>query len=188
MTRNELSCPCSLLLRSLFFGFYLMSAAMPVSFPIFPILIPLQPSDPEFLMLEASEQTCVPNCNDAVNLFFLQRCDFRDTCAAPSFGTSNFPRAVFFVVWFNEEYSSQLCCIVELWFLDSPSLCCFAFRCIKRVLPTYLAIHCRVLKWCFLVCLSPDHVYPSCGLSFSRTNLANLVHASDNSLSPSTFQ
>ena len=34
---------------------------------------------------------------------------------------------------------------------------------------------------CFLVSLAPDHVYPSGGLSFSRTNLVNLVHASNNS-------
>ena len=32
---------------------------------------------------------------------------------------------------------------------------------------------------CFLVSL-PNHVYPSGGLSFSRTNLVNPVHASDN--------
>ena len=31
-------------------------------------------------------------------------------------------------------------------------------------------------------------MYPSDGLSFSRTNLVNPVHASDNSLSTSTFQ
>ena len=41
----------------------------------------------------------------------------------------------FFVVWFNEEYSSQLSGIVELWFLDSPSLFCFLFRCIGRKFP-----------------------------------------------------
>ena len=41
---------------------------------------------------------------------------------------------------------------------------------------------------CFLVSLSPDHVYPSGGLSFSKICLVRPVHASDNSLSPSTFQ
>ena len=41
---------------------------------------------------------------------------------------------------------------------------------------------------CFLVSLSPDHVYPSGGLSFNKINLVKPVHASDNSLSPSTFQ
>ena len=41
---------------------------------------------------------------------------------------------------------------------------------------------------CFLVRVSPDHVYPSGGLSFNQMNLVNPVHASDNSLSPSMFQ
>ena len=33
----------------------------------------------------------------------------------------------FFIVWFNEEYSSQMSGIVELWFLDRPSLFCSLF-------------------------------------------------------------
>ena len=41
---------------------------------------------------------------------------------------------------------------------------------------------------CFLVSLPPDHVRPSGGLPFNKVNLVKLVHASDNSLSPSTFQ
>ena len=41
---------------------------------------------------------------------------------------------------------------------------------------------------CFLVSPPPDHVYPSGGLSFNKMNLVKPVHASDNSLSPSTFQ
>ena len=41
---------------------------------------------------------------------------------------------------------------------------------------------------CFLVNLLSDHVYPSGGLSFNKMNLVKPVHASDNSLSPSTFQ
>ena len=41
---------------------------------------------------------------------------------------------------------------------------------------------------CFLVSLHPDHVYPSGGLSLIVVNLVKPVHASDNSLSPSTFQ
>ena len=40
----------------------------------------------------------------------------------------------------------------------------------------------------FLVSLSQDRVYPSGGLSFNKMNLVKLVHASDNSLSSSTFQ
>ena len=41
----------------------------------------------------------------------------------------------FFIVWFNEEYSSQLSGIVELRLLDSPLLLRFAFRCIRHMLP-----------------------------------------------------
>ena len=41
----------------------------------------------------------------------------------------------FFIVWLNEEYSSQLSGIVEFWFLDSPSLFRFLFRCIRHLLP-----------------------------------------------------
>ena len=33
----------------------------------------------------------------------------------------------FFVVWLNEEYSSQLSGVFELWFLDGPSLFCSLF-------------------------------------------------------------
>ena len=36
----------------------------------------------------------------------------------------------FFIVWFNQEYSSQWSGIVDLWFLDSPSLFCFLLCCI----------------------------------------------------------
>ena len=35
----------------------------------------------------------------------------------------------------NEEYSSQLSGVVELWFLDSPSLFSFLFRCIGHEFP-----------------------------------------------------
>ena len=41
---------------------------------------------------------------------------------------------------------------------------------------------------CFLIGLSPDQVYPSGGCSFNKMNLVKPVHASDNSLSLSTFQ
>ena len=67
----------------------------------------------------------------------------------------------FFVVWFNEEHFSQLSGIVELWFLDSPSLFCFLFRCIRHMLPhiwPYIVWSCHTLSGlevvCFLVSLS----------------------------------
>ena len=42
--------------------------------------------------------------------------------------------------------------------------------------------------FCFLVGLPLDLVFPSGGLSFNEMNLVKPVHASDDSLSPSTFQ
>ena len=44
-------------------------------------------------------------------------------------------RLKFFVIWFNEEDTTSLSCIIEFWFLDSPFLLCFLFRCIRHVLP-----------------------------------------------------
>ena len=91
----------------------------------------------------------------------------------------------FFVVWFNEEYSSQLSGIVELWLLDSPSLFSFLLRCIRDTLPHIWPYIVGSWGRLFLVSLPPDHVYPSGDLSFSSTILMYRVHASDNSLSPS---
>ena len=41
----------------------------------------------------------------------------------------------FFIFWFNEEDTTHLSGIIELWFLDSPFFLCFAFRCIRHMLP-----------------------------------------------------
>ena len=60
---------------------------------------------------------------------------------AGDIGTSNFPRVAFIVSlnssWFGskKEYSSQWSGSVELRFLDSPSLLCLLFRCIRHMLP-----------------------------------------------------
>ena len=93
----------------------------------------------------------------------------------------------FFVVWFDEEYSPQLSGIVELWFLESPSLFCFLFRCIRHMLP-HIWPH---IVWTrgslFPVSLVPDHVYPSGGHSFNKLNLVKPVHASDTSNLQSVF-
>ena len=92
------------------------------------------------------------------------------------------------IIWFNEEDTTYLSGIFELWFLDVAHFCCFAFRCIRHMLP-----HVRpyiVGSWgCLFPRESlPGPVYPSGGLSFNKINLVKPVHASDNSLSPSTFQ
>ena len=51
---------------------------------------------------------------------------------AAGIGISNFPRKFswfeFFIFWFNEEDTSCLCRIFELWFLDCPLLLCFWFH------------------------------------------------------------
>ena len=82
MTRNELFFPYSLFPRSLFSCFWLSSATMPVFSQVFFPFFPLLPLHPVFLMLQALEWTCVPNCSDSVNLFLLQQSDLRKTCAA----------------------------------------------------------------------------------------------------------
>ena len=95
----------------------------------------------------------------------------------------------FFVIWFVEEYSLQVSGIVELWFLDSPSLFCFLFFAASDMC-YHLSDHTLSGREvvCFLVSLPTDHVYPSGGLSFNKVNLVKPVHASDHSLSISTFQ
>ena len=57
---------------------------------------------------------------------------------AAGIGISNFLGVVFHVVFeffilrFNEEDTTQLSGSILLWFLDSPFLFCFAFRCIRH--------------------------------------------------------
>ena len=108
---------------------------------------------------------------------------------AAGIGTSNFQRAFslwiwkFFIICFNEEDSSQLSGIIELWFLDSQLLLRFPVRCIRHLLPHIWP--CIVGS---LSCFPADHLHLSGGFSFNKMNLVKPVHASDNSLSPSTFQ
>ena len=104
---------------------------------------------------------------------------------AAGIGTSNFLRFEFFVVWLNEEYSSQLSGVFEFGF-STVHLCFALFLTASDInfhIPGHTSSGREVV--CFLVSLLPDLVCPSGGLSFSRTNLENPVHASDNSLSPS---
>ena len=94
----------------------------------------------------------------------------------------------FFVVWLNEEYSPQLSGIVELWFLNNPSLFCFLFRCIGHKFP-HIWPYIIKTRGCLFPRKSPSGQCVTFGsLSFSRTNLLNPVHASDNSPSQSTLQ
>ena len=187
-------------------------------------------------MLEASEETCGPNCNGSVNLFLLQRYDLRDhLCGTPSnrilivssastiqahlvllfpilrqvsprqftgvlqgiadgIGTYNFLRAAF-IVSLNSSSSGSMKkiprnCLALSRFGFSTAHLCFAFffdasdTCFHKTGHTSSG---REVV-CFLVSLSPDQAYPSGGLPFSRKNLVNPVHVSDNSLSPCTFQ
>ena len=52
----------------------------------------------------------------------------------------------FFIIWFNEENTTLSSGIIELRFLDGPSLLYFAFSLHRTYASTYLATHCRVLR------------------------------------------
>ena len=71
---------------------------------------------------------------------------------AAGIGISNFLPAFFddvpefFTIFFNEEDTTQLSGITELWFPDSPFLHRFAFCCIRHMLPHIWAILCLVLR------------------------------------------
>ena len=90
----------------------------------------------------------------------------------------------FFVVWFNEEYSSQLSGIVELWFLDSHL--CFAFFFAASDICFHKSGHTSSGREvvCFLVSLRTG---PWCirlvAFLVNKTNLVKVVHAYDNSSS-----
>ena len=60
----------------------------------------------------------------------------------------------FFIVWFYEVYSSHLSGIVEFWFLDSPSLFCFLFCCIRHMSPHIWPYIVRT-RGCFFLYVSP---------------------------------
>ena len=80
MTRNELFCPYSLLLRSplfLFLTFVSCHASISPFSPCFPLL----PSHLELQCLRHQNKH-EPNWNGSMKLFLLQRCDHRDSCAA----------------------------------------------------------------------------------------------------------
>ena len=84
----------------------------------------------------------------------------------------------FFIVWFNKEYSSQLSALSSSGF--STAHLCFAFFLAASDRNFHISGHItRTRSFRFLASLPPDRVYPSGGLSYSRTNLVN-----HNSLSP----
>ena len=114
---------------------------------------------------------------------------------AAGIGTSNFLRAAFIVSLSSSSFRSikifpsQLSGIVELWFLDRPSLFRFLFRCIGHKFPHIWPHIVRTRSFfCFLENLPLDHENPSGGLSFNKMILVNPVGVSDHSFSPSTFQ
>ena len=109
-------------------------------------------------------------------------------------GTSNFLRAAFIVSLNSSSFGSMkniaLNCLVLScfgfsivhfrfsFFFDASDMC---FQISGHTLSGLEVV-------CFLVSLTPDHVYRSGGLSFNKMNLVKPIHASDNSFSPSTFQ
>ena len=94
----------------------------------------------------------------------------------------------FFVVWSMKNIPVN--CLALSSFGFSRAHLCFAFFIAASDINFHMSGHTLSGREvvCFLVSLPPDHVYPSGGLSFNKMNLVKLVHASDNSLSPSTFQ
>ena len=110
-------------------------------------------------------------------------------------GTSNFLRAFlnsFFklvIRWINEVNTAQSSNIVKLRFFDSPLLF-FLFVALLLTCLSIISGH----KWsgldvvCFFVNRSPDHVFPSGGLSSNMVNRVNPVHESARPRFPSIFQ
>ena len=113
---------------------------------------------------------------------------------AAGIGPSNFLPAAFIVSLFSSSFGSMqnipLYCLALSSFGFSIVHFCFAFFFGAQDICFHISGHTfsRRDVVCFLVSLSPDHVYPSGGLSLNKKNLLKLVHASDNSFSPSTFQ
>ena len=112
---------------------------------------------------------------------------------AAGIGTSNFVRAAYTVSLTSASFGSlkniPLKCQALSSFGFSIAHLCFAFFFAASDINFHISGHTSSGRDVFsLVSLHPDHVYPSGGLSFSRTNLVNPVHVSDSSLSPSTSQ
>ena len=109
-------------------------------------------------------------------------------------GTSNFLRAAFIVSLNPSSFGSTKNiphnCLALSSFGFSIAHLCFPFFFAASDINFHISGHTSSGRevFCFLVSLAPDHEDPSGGLSFSRTNLVNPVHASDNSFSPSTLQ
>ena len=113
---------------------------------------------------------------------------------AAGIGTSNFLRA-FFMILLNSSSSGSMKkisrnCLVISSFGVSRAHFCFALLFAASDICFHISGHTLpgLEVVCFLVSLHPDHVYPLGGLSFNKMNLVKPVHASDNSLSPSTSQ
>ena len=102
-------------------------------------------------------------------------------------------RAAFIVSLNSSSFGSMkyipLNCLAFSSFGFSIAHLCFAYFFLHQTYPsTHLATYCLVLRLFVSLNLHSDEVCPSGGLSSRRTNLVNLVHASDTSFSPSTFQ
>ena len=110
---------------------------------------------------------------------------------AAGIGTSHFLRAAFIVSLNSSSFGSIKKIPRNLLALSSFGVSiahfCFALLFAASEICFHISGHTlsglRVV--CFLVSLLLDHVHPSGGLSFNKMNL---MHASDNSRSSSTFQ
>ena len=121
----------------------------------------------------------------------IHRCSTKHCCGHRNFklSTSVFHGVLeFFIFWFNEEDTSQSSGIIELWFLDSPLLLRFAFRCIRHTLPHIWPYIVGSWGCLFLRQSSQTMSFHQVAFRSIKINLVKLVQTSDNSLSPSTFQ
>ena len=200
MMKNELFFPYSLPLRSLLSCFWLSSAVM--SYKIHPFCSDVilmrfvsrsfLPWSGAFVDINNTSVFCLafPNIavgfSTALNRYFARhRCWYRNF----QLPTSGFHCELeLSVVWFDEEYPSH--CLALSSFGFSIAHLCFAFFFAASDIQFHISGHTSSGREvvCFLVSLLPDRVYPSGGLSFNKLYLKKPVHASDNSLSPSTFQ
>ena len=108
-------------------------------------------------------------------------------------GIANFLRA-FFIIRLKTSSSRSIKKIPRNLLTCSRSslsiahFCFFAFRCVRHLFTHFCRYSVRPWIFCFLVSFVQDLVFPSGGFSLKKVNHVKPVNASDNSLSPSTFQ
>ena len=161
----------------------------------------------EFSLHDASEWICEQDCNDSENSSIFQRCDLGDVCVLLLLALVScfrrhqhlrFPILRWGLPTDLYRYFARHCCWHRNFQLSTSGSDCeleffivwLAFFLAASDINFHFAVHTSSGRevFRFFVSLPPDHIYPSGGLSFCRTNLVKPVQASDSSFSPSTFQ